>query len=42
MKEAVRAGAPLYYQKDGHCTPRGYAVIASAIEQYLVSNSLVE
>ena len=33
-------GANLYWQKDGHCNPRGYAVIAGAIEQYLAGQDM--
>ena len=32
---------PLYYKKDGHCTPEGYAVIASAVARALVERELV-
>lgn len=42
MIEAEKTGGPLYYPKDGHCTPRGYGVIARAIEQYLVAHALAE
>jgi lysophospholipase L1-like esterase len=40
--KAAKAGSePLYYPKDGHCTPAGYGVIADALFEYLVSNDLV-
>ena len=31
----------LYYPKDGHCTPAGYAVIADTLFKYLVEQGLV-
>jgi hypothetical protein len=39
--DAESRGARLYWAKDGHCNSEGYAVIAGAIEQYLVEQSLV-
>jgi len=31
----------LYYAKDGHCTPEGYAVIAQTIFSYLTENRII-
>ena len=31
----------LYYEKDGHCTPDGYRVIANSIYRFLTVNNLV-
>ncbi len=31
----------LYYEKDGHCTPQGYMVIAQQLYRYLVDNKLI-
>jgi hypothetical protein len=35
------APASLYYPQDGHCTPRGYAVIADTLQQFLSQRHLV-
>jgi hypothetical protein len=32
---------PLYYEKDGHCRPEGYAVIAEKLYQYLIEETRV-
>jgi hypothetical protein len=31
----------LYYPKDGHCTPEGYAIIADELAKYLIEKRLV-
>jgi hypothetical protein len=41
MVRAAGAGQRLYYEKDGHCRPAGYAVIAAEIYEYLTKNELV-
>ena len=33
--------SPLYYEKDGHCTPAGYAVIATEVSRALAERELV-
>jgi len=40
MKEAART-RKIYYPKDGHCTPEGYAVIAEAINAELINKRIV-
>ena len=40
MKRAAEA-QPLYYPKDGHCTPEGYALIANELLKYLNEKQLV-
>ncbi len=40
MMEAS-AGKNLYYEKDGHCTPQGYRVIAQRLYTYLMDNKLI-
>jgi GDSL-like lipase/acylhydrolase family protein len=37
----VSGNKPLYYEKDGHCTPEGYAVIAKSIFKYITENKLI-
>jgi lysophospholipase L1-like esterase len=39
--EHSAAPASLYYPKDGHCTPAGYAVIADTLSQFLAEQHLV-
>ena len=41
LREASLAGAPVYYVKDGHCTPQGYAIIARTIAAELSRLGLV-
>jgi hypothetical protein len=33
--------SPLYYEKDGHCTPAGYAVIANEVSRALAERELI-
>lgn len=40
MMDAGTATDNLYYEKDGHCRPVGYAIIAKVIYEYLVKNSV--
>jgi lysophospholipase L1-like esterase len=40
MMEAS-ANKALYYEKDGHCTPAGYRVIAQQLYRYLVTNKFI-
>jgi hypothetical protein len=39
--ERGAAGARLYYEKDGHCTAAGHAVIADELFHYLMDRGLV-
>jgi hypothetical protein len=39
--ERGAAEARLYYEKDGHCTAAGHAVIADELFHYLVDRGLV-
>jgi hypothetical protein len=41
LREASLAGAPVYYVKDGHCTPQGYAIIARTIAAELSRLALI-
>jgi hypothetical protein len=41
LRAASLAGAPVYYVKDGHCTPQGYAIIARTIAAELSRLKLV-
>jgi lysophospholipase L1-like esterase len=36
MKKASAGGVPLYYEKDGHCRPAGYRVVAQTLFNELV------
>lgn len=40
MRDAMSA-SPLYYARDGHCTPAGYAVVAKEVARYLEENRWV-
>ena len=40
LEQAV-GGEPLYYERDGHCTPHGYGVIAREIYRYATESGLV-
>jgi hypothetical protein len=39
--QKASGGEPLYWADDGHCTPAGYGVVATAIYEYLTANNLV-
>jgi hypothetical protein len=41
MEAAAARGERLYYPKDPHCTPQGYAVLADTVAAYLVGEGLV-
>ena len=41
LRAASLAGAPVYYVKDGHCTPEGYAIIARTVAAELSRLKLV-
>jgi len=41
MDAAARAGRPLYWPRDGHCTAAGNSVIADAIITGLTAHGLV-
>lgn len=41
LRAASLAGTPVYYVKDGHCTPQGYAIIARTIAAELSRLKLV-
>jgi lysophospholipase L1-like esterase len=42
MRAAARASdAPIYYERDRHCTPAGYAAIAAALEAGLIEQGLL-
>lgn len=40
LRAAAAAGQALYWPRDGHCTPAGYAVIAAAIADALAAQGL--
>ena len=41
MRAAGAAGEPLYWKKDGHCTPAGYRILGEVLSRELVARQLV-
>ena len=41
MKEASLNSTPLYFEKDGHCTPAGYHVVAETIYKYIIDSGIL-
>jgi hypothetical protein len=38
---AAESSGPLYWERDGHCTPSGYTVVAEAVTATLIARGLV-